>query len=559
MPDVAMMTRLGGLLIRHLKAFNTDASPFPGDERDEAAEADAEKFTSSLEKLGPTFIKFGQLLSTRQDLLPQAYTEALSRLQDDVEPIPAETVRGRIEESLGTSVGSLFSEFDDAPLAAASLAQAHRAVTRTGRDVVVKVLRPGVREKVREDLDSLAELARFADENTPIGPRLGASRMLAQFRRSMADELDYIKEAANLAAFAELVADEEHLEVPTSIADYSTDDVLTLEFVPGRKITDIGRIGMLDVDGSTLATSLFRFMLKTMLVDGVLHADPHPGNLFLTPENRIALLDLGMVVRLPTGVRTSLVKLLVAIGDSDGEVAATILADMGHPTEDFDAAAFRTDVSHLITSTLALGPHLQAGNVLMQLARLSGTHGLRPPSEMSMVAKALLNLDRTTKHLDPDFTPLDAIRDNLPTVLAAGMKPSAGQMLLGTLEGKEFVERLPRRANRLLDALAAGELSLKVDAFDESRVLMVLQQVSNRLSAALILSAITISAALLIFADAGPSLFGYPMLGVVFFLIAAVAGLVLVVRILFQDRTFRGRVKQHERRARLSDDTGGLQ
>lgn len=195
----------------------------------------------------------------------------------------------------------------------------------------------------------------------------------------------------------------------------------------------------------------------------------------------------------------------------------------------------------------------------MQLARLSGTHGLRPPSEMSMVAKALLNLDRTTKHLDPDFTPLDAIRDNLPTVLAAGMKPSAGQMLLGTLEGKEFVERLPRRANRLLDALAAGELSLKVDAFDESRVLMVLQQVSNRLSAALILSAITISAALLIFADAGPSLFGYPMLGVVFFLIAAVAGLVLVVRILFQDRTFRGRVKQHERRARLSDDTGGLQ
>lgn len=554
MPDVAMMTQLGGLLVRHMKAFNTDSSPIPGEPAEPAERDDAERFTASLESLGPTFIKFGQLLSTRQDLLPAAYTEALTRLQDNVEPVPVEEIRARIEASLGAPVSTLFAEFDDAPLASASLAQAHRAVTRSGRDVVVKVLRPGVRDRVRRDLASLGEFADFADANTPVGPRLGAARMLAQFRRSMADELDYRKEAANLDLFRNLVDDEPDLLVPGYVADYSTDDVLTLEFMPGRKITDVGPLTMLDVDGARLAASLFRFMLKAMLIDGILHADPHPGNLFLTPDHRVALLDVGMVVRLPGRLRSSIVKLLVSIGDGDGEGAAAVLADMGHPTDEYDAAAFRDDVSHLVSSTLSMGADLQAGAVLMQLARISGTHGLRPPAEMTLVAKALLNLDQSTQHLDPGFTPVEAIRANLPTILAAGLTPSAGQSLLGGIEGKEFLERLPRRANRLLDALSDGELTLRVDAFDENRALMVLQQVANRVSTALILAAVTIAAALLMFADVGPRLWGYPALGTVFFLVAAVGGLVLVARILWHDRPVRRTVKRTDRRARLSDD-----
>lgn len=419
------------------------------------------------------------------------------------------------------------------------------------------MLRPGVRERVRSDLASLAELADFADANTAIGPRLGAAKMLAQFRRSMADELDYRKEAANLDTFLELVEDEPDLVVPAYIADYSTDDVLTMEFVPGKKITDVGPLAMLDVDGARLAASLFRFMLSAMLIDGILHADPHPGNLFLTPDHRVAILDVGMVVRLPRRLRSAMVKLLVSIGEGDGEGAATILADMGHPTDEYDAAAFRDDVSHLVSATLSMGADLQAGSVLMQLARVSGVHGLRPPAEMTLVAKALLNLDQATQHLDPRFTPIEAIQANLPTILTAGLKPSAGQTLLGTIEGKEFLERLPRRANRLLDSLTEGELAFTVNAFDENRVLMVLQQVANRLSTALILAAITIAAALLMFADVGPRLLGYPALGMVFFLLAAVGGLVMVATILWHDRPFRRTVKRTDRRARLSDDAGG--
>ncbi|WP_198928265.1 AarF/ABC1/UbiB kinase family protein [Tessaracoccus sp. ZS01] len=552
---MAMITRLGTLLVRHMGAFSTQSSEIPGDSPDSNKTAeDARNFTRSLEEMGPTFIKFGQLLSTRRDLLPAVYTDELSRLQDDVEVVPVEQIRARIEESLGASVNAMFSEFDDVPIAAASLAQVHRGVTKSGRDVVVKVLRPGVRDRVRNDLDSLAGLADFVDHNTPVGPRLGAARMLAQFRRSMADELDYRKEAANLRLFADLAEDERDLVVPTPIDDYSTDEVLTLELMPGKKITDVGRIELLDVDGPALAGSLFHFMLKAMLVDGILHADPHPGNLFLTPDHRIAILDVGMVVRLPARVRTSLVKLLVAIGDADGEAAAMVLAGMGHPLEDYDAAAFRDSVTHLVSTTLAMGPDLQAGTVLMELARLSGEHGLRPPAEMTMVGKALLNLDQATQHLDPGFTPIEAIRANVSTILRAGFSPSAGQTLLSGLEGKEFIERLPRRANRILDSLAEGELSFNINAVDEDRLHMVLHQVANRVSVALILAAITVAAALLMVADVGPRLLGYPALGAIFFLIAAIGGLVMVVGILFEDRPPVRRVKRRDRRRKLYDD-----
>lgn len=452
MPDLTTIARLGTLLAKHARAFRVGApdAALPVESDAAGASADGAEFAATLESYGPTYVKFGQLLSTREDLLPTGYTTALARLQDRVEPLPVADVRATIEAELGASVSTLFSSFDDAPLAAASLAQVHRATTRTGRDVVVKVLRPGARETVHADLESLTQLADFVDRNTPIGPRLGAGRMLAQFRRSLSDELDYRKEAAHLRLFAHLAEDEPDLVVPLPVADYSTSAVLTLEYVPGRKVTDVAPLGLLDVDGPRLAATLFRFMLRAMLVDGVLHADPHPGNLLLTPDGRLGLIDLGMVARIPKPVRAALVKLLVSIGEGDGDATAGTLAAMGHQLEDFDAAAFRDDVSHLVSSTLSLGPDIQAGSVLMELARLAGAHGLRPPAEMTLVAKALLNLDKATQHLDPAFSPVEAIGDNIATIVEAGWKPSAGSLFVDSLEGKEFVARLPRRANRIL-------------------------------------------------------------------------------------------------------------
>lgn len=556
MLDLATVTRLAGLLARHARAFKAGDAVTDPDAA--ATAADGEEFARSLESYSPTYIKFGQLLSTREDLLPAGYTQALAKLQDSVDPIPSEDVRAAIEEALKASVSTLFSSFDDTPLAAASLAKVHRAVTRNGRDVVVKVLRPGVREVVRADLESLSQLASFVDERTPLGPRLGASRMLGQFKRSMEDELDYRKEAANLALFARLAADEPALTIPGVLADYSTDSVLTLDYVAGKKVTDVTPLGLLDVNGPELAATLFRFMLRAMLLDGVLHADPHadphPGNLLLTPDGRIGLIDLGMVARLAKPVRAALVKLLVAIGDTDGDAAASILSGMGHPLDDYDPAAFRDDVSHLVSSTLALGADIQAGGVLMELARLSGTHGLRPPAEMTLVAKALLNLDQSTQHLDPGFSPLAAIQENVATIVQAGLQPSLGALFVQTLEGKEFLERLPRRANRVMEALAQGELELKVHAFDEHRVLSVLGQAANRLTAGLVLAAMVIAGALLSTVDAGPRVLGYPALAALVLLLALVGGVWLAFGILLHDLPLRRRVRLRERRERLAPE-----
>ncbi len=523
----------------------------------DAGTGDPERLAADLEAMGPTFIKLGQLMSTRFDMLPASYTTALARLQDNVEPIPAEVAREVIETELGARVKDLFTEFDDSPLASASLGQVHRATTRSGRDVVVKVLRPGVREVVRDDMDVLGWLATQVDERTAVGRRLGASRLLAQFRRSLADELDYRKELANLQLFGGLVADEDLLVVPAPVPDYSTSRVLTMDRINGRKVTDVGPLGLLDLDGSALADALFRFTLRTLLREGVLHADPHPGNLLVTDDGRIAIIDLGMVARVPKRVQAQLVRLLISIGDSDGEAAASILAGMGHPLPDFDPGAFRDDVSHLVSGTVSLGADMQAGTVLVELARLSGTHGLRPPAEMSLVGKSLLNLDQTVSHLDPSFEPAEAIRDNVVEIVQSGLTTSPAALVAGALDAREFVSQLPRRANRILDQVSNGELALRVTAFDEDRVLAVAQRLANRLTMGLVLSATTVAAALMMRYDAGPHLLGYPALAVLFFLFAAVGGLALVGWIVVTDRKAEIRARQSERQA--SHDRVSLQ
>ncbi len=506
-----------------------------------------ESLASDLEAMGPTYVKLGQLLSTRHDLLPEAYTDALSRLQDDVDPVPAEDVRRIIADEIGAEVGDLFDRFDDEPVAAASLGQVHRGHTKSGRDVVVKVQRPEVRETVRADMALLAQGAELIDRRTSAGERIGTGDLLAQFRRSIADELDYRKELAHLERFGELVEDEELLTVPAPVRDYSTSRVLTMEFIPGRKVTELGPIDLLDIDGPAMADALFRFFLDTLLNEGYLHADPHPGNLLVTPDGRLAIIDLGMVVRVPKRVRAQLVRLLLAIGEGDGDEAANVLASMGHPLSDYDAAAFREDVAHLVSSALSLGNDVQAGTVLVQMARISGTHGLRPPAEMTMIGKALLNLDQAVQHLDPDFAPAEAIRANVTTILQSGFSISPGAAVAGALELKEFTASLPRRANRILDSLSNGELTFRINALDEDRLLETMHQVANRVTVGLVLAAVTVAAALMSRIDAGPRLLGYPAVALVFFAAAAIGGLALVVHILVTDRRTRGRARKAEK------------
>lgn len=547
--SVSRYTDLVKLLVKHARSdllVGADSSGFGGPSATSGGGDDldlsssdverAESFATALEAMGPTYIKMGQLLSTRFDLLPPAYTAALTRLQDGIEPFAFEDVERIIEEELGTPIRHLFASFDPTPLAAASLGQVHRAVTRNGREVVVKIQRPDVRETIEGDMEALGKIADFADKRTSIGRSYGLASLLGQFRRSLIGELDYRREAKNLERFIELTKDYDHLVVPSPLPQLTTPKVLTMEYVEGRKVTDLGPLALLDLDAQPVVEELFACYLRMILDAGVLHADPHPGNLLITPDGRLALLDLGMVATVPPRVQQQVVKLLLSISDGDGEESARILAEMGHHLPDYDAAAFRDDVSHLVSEAVLSGADLQAGSVLVELSRLSGAHGLRPPAEMSMIGKALLNLDQTTRHLDPDFAPGEAIRDNVAELFASQLKTSPGGLLAAAIEAKEFTAQLPRRANRLLDSLAEGEFNVKVDAIDELRLHLVLQRVANRVTLGLIIAATIIGAAMMMRVETDQRILGFPAIAMVFFTFAVLAGVGLGVQIILTDR-----------------------
>ncbi len=498
----------------------------------------AEELARDLEKMGPTFIKLGQLLSTRADLLPYPYLEALTRLQDKVEPFSFAEVEEIVTTELGVRLSKAFSEFEATPMAAASLGQVHRAALRDGREVAVKVQRPGIRERIVQDLDALAEIAGVIDKHTKMGQRYEMGTMLEEFRKSLLLELDYRQEARNLVNFADNLSDFQSIVVPRPVEDYTTSRVLTMEYIKGRKITTLSPLARIEIDGEALAEELFRAYLKQILVDGFFHADPHPGNVFLTDDQRIAIIDLGMVARITPRLQENLLQLLLAISEGRGEDAATQGIKMGEAKMNFDEMHFRRLIADLVVrhqdSQLA---EINAGQVALEMTRISGESGFRLPPDITMMAKALLNLDQVGQTLSPNFDINASIRRHATEITQQRMMKSfsPGNIFASALETRDFVERLPGRVNKLLDTVANNELKINVDAIDEKSLLEGIQKVANRITLGLLLASLIIGAALIMRVETSFTIWGYPGLAIIFFLIAAIGAIALAVNILFTD------------------------
>jgi ubiquinone biosynthesis protein len=497
-----------------------------------------EELADDLEKMGPTFVKFGQVLSSRADLLPEPYLKALARLQDKVKPFPYEQVEEIISSELGIRISKAFSSFEEKHLAAASLGQVHRAALRDGRPVVVKVQRPDIRKQIAEDFEILEEIASFVDEHTDIGRRYRFGKVLAEVKSSILQELDYQREASNLATLANNLKEFSHLLIPLPVLDYSSRSVLTMDYVSGTKITSLSPIAQLDIQGEVLAEELFKAYLKQVLIDGFFHADPHPGNVFLTDDGRVALLDLGMTGRVSSSMQENLLRLLLAISEGNGDEAAKIVLRISETSDSFQEEEFTKKITASVSEqrdqTL---DRRNVGRALLEVSRNAVETGLYVPTELTLLGKTLLQLEEVGKVLCPNFNPNASVRRNLAEIMATRMRKSAspGNLFSSFLEMKDFVGGLPGRVNKILDTVGNSQLEVNVNTPDARHLLNGFEKIANRVTTGIILAALIVGAALLMRINSSFQIFGYPGIAMICFLIALGGSAWLIAGILWKD------------------------
>jgi predicted unusual protein kinase regulating ubiquinone biosynthesis (AarF/ABC1/UbiB family) len=542
----------------------------------------ARAFRKRLVELGPAYIKLGQVLSTRPDLLPEPFVRELDRLQDDVGPIGFDDVEQTIQEEFGARISKLFASFDEEPIGTASLGQVHAATLRDGRDVVVKVQRPRIRELLIDDVAFFREVAGFLTSHTEAGRRIDMVGVIQQLERALSDELDYRIEARNAANFRRALAEFPRLLVPRVIEGYTSQRVLTMERIRGIKIDAVPHIARVEYDFTKVADEFAKAYLKQIAIDGHFHADPHPGNVFvvmpgrenprtpaevvagnrrgvqreaLTPlskleqtaqqeavadnaidmpgadEPKLALIDFGMTAHLAGPVKDRIVTLLLDLADNRGYGVGETMIEMGVPLEDFDRQSYIREIANLVAQNydLSIG-EVKLGRVLYEVINISYTQGLRLPAELTLLAKALFNLDAVSAALDPTYSPIEAIREYGARIANERAKDDMSwhRLFKTASQTTDLVSALPHRIDQFTAKLAANELSMSVDSPQLGSLVRSLQKVANRIFTGLVLTGLLIASGML-----RPYWRG---LGTTGFIISAVIGLAMVINILIADR-----------------------
>jgi ubiquinone biosynthesis protein len=498
----------------------------------------AQRLRQALEELGPTFIKFGQALSTRADVLPEELVAELSRLQDEVPPLPAGVAEASIEAELGAPVESLFDWFDPVPLAAASIAQVHRARLPGGSDVAVKVRRPGIEATIERDLAILAQLARLAERYLPDSDLYQPVGLVAEFARSIRRELDLAREGRTIDRFARNFAGDQTIRLPKVHWSRTSRGVLTLEYIDGRKVLDIARAPE-GFDTALIARRGGDLMLKQVLRHGLFHADPHPANVFVLPGNVICLLDFGNVGQIDRPLRRALASLVQAVVTEDPDRVTRAILAIGRPLQTLDIVPMRRDVAELLDtySGAALGD-LSIGALLHDALAVMHQYRLQFPVDLMLLARAFVTTEGVGRQLDPSFQMIEHARPLVAEILRDRFSPSAVAAEVSEFgrEVGDALQAVPRDLVDLVSKARDDRLQINFVHRNLEHFVQEMDRSSNRLSFAIVIAALIVGSSFILQRGVGPHVYGLSALGLAGFIAAGLFGLWLAIGILRSGR-----------------------
>ena len=497
--------------------------------------APPERVRRALEDLGPTFVKLGQVLATRVDLFGPEWIAELGKLQNAVPPLPFERVRPQLVEDLGAEPEAVFAQLDEAPIAAASLAQTHRAWLADGTAVVLKIRRPGIRDTVEADLRLLARLAEIVEARAPDLHRYRPREVVQQFAQSLRRELDFAAECRNAERIAANFAGHDEIVVPRVHWQWTCERLNVQDFVAGIPGPDLAAVDASGMDRKRLAQVGAGIVLKMVLEDGFFHADPHPGNIFYLPGERIGVIDFGMVGRVSEQRRIQIVQLLYGLVEREAEAVTDVLMEWGEGAWEADETRLQADIGAFVDQYRGVPlKDLRMGAMLLDVTTILRDHGLSLPPDLALMIKAFLTLEGFGRQLDPDFDMAGAARPYVEKVLLARYSPRAllRRGRRGAIDALELAGDLPRELRRLLRAARRGRLNMQIEVTSLKAFGEQVDRAANRLTMGVVTAALVIGSSIVMNSAGG----GVPSrwllaLGVLGFVGAALTGLWILLSI----------------------------
>lgn len=508
-------------------------------ERDLHRLSQPQRLRMAMEELGPTFIKLGQLLSTRPDVLPRSYTDEFRKLQDEVPALPVEEIKRQIQRQFEKPVEDVCLEFIAEPLAAASIAQVHRARLRSGEDVVFKVRRPGITRTVETDIDIMMSLAHLIEQHVPAVALYDPVGLVKEFRRTIRREMDFNREGHTIERFAANFAGDPTVYIPKVFWEHSGETVLTLEYIDGIKITEFKELTARGFDLKELARRGATSFLKQVLDHGVFHGDPHPGNIFVLPDNVICMLDYGMVGRLSPELKQQLIDLLEALLQRDVERIIAQLLYSGELTDDADLKSLRRDLHEFIEDYYdILLQDLRVGRLLTDFIEILTQHRIRFPADFMLLAKSLIAMEGLGRQLDPGFNMIDYMRPHVEQLVRERLNPgSISREIFRVAQSYGSLARnLPRDIKEFLNRLNRNQFKIDLEHRGLDKLVTDLDRSSNRISFAVVIGSLIVGSSLIMQTEKGPLVFGFPVLGILGYSIAAFLGLWLAIGIIRSGR-----------------------